>query len=82
MYTATVTSKGQITIPTKVREKMQARAGDLVVFEQRNGKFVVEKLQPIDTLFGSLANPKVKPLTDKQMKKMIEKGLFSDKYTA
>lgn len=82
MYTATITSKGQVTLPSKVREKMRAKAGDRVVFEMTNGKFVVEKLQPIDSVFGSLANPKVKPLTDRQMKKLIEKGMFSDKYSA
>ncbi len=41
---ATVSSKYQITIPGKVREKMRIKAGDKVIFIEENGKFVLTKL--------------------------------------
>jgi len=78
MYTATVTSKGQVTLPAKMRKDLDLKNPDKVVFSKQNGNFIVEKLPSIDSLFGSLANPKVKPLTDIEMKKFIEKGMFSD----
>lgn len=41
MNTATITSKGQITIPTSVRQAMRAKAGDRVTFvEVEDGKFL------------------------------------------
>ncbi len=36
--TAKITSKGQITIPLAVRDKMGLRAGDQVVFFEDNGR--------------------------------------------
>ena len=39
MELATVTSKGQITIPIDVRRKMNLDAGDKVLFFEENGKF-------------------------------------------
>lgn len=38
--TATVTSKGQITIPKQVREAMGVRSGDLLVFQTREKRVV------------------------------------------
>jgi len=40
MPTATVTSKGQITIPNEIRRKLGLKAGDQVeFFEEEDGKF-------------------------------------------
>ena len=42
MTTATVTSKGQITIPSSVRQALQVRAGDRVEFVEIDpGRFEV-----------------------------------------
>lgn len=38
---ATVTSKGQITLPKELRNRLHVEAGDVVVFEEREGQFVV-----------------------------------------
>jgi AbrB family looped-hinge helix DNA binding protein len=38
MEIAKVTSKGQITIPQEIREKMSLRKGDKVIFFEENGK--------------------------------------------
>ena len=39
----TITSKGQVTIPKAVRDRMGLRAGDKVEFVEKDGKFVLEK---------------------------------------
>jgi|AGTN01.2.fsa_nt_gi looped-hinge helix DNA binding domain, AbrB family len=52
---ATVSSKYQITIPGKVREKMSIKAGDKVVFIEEDGDFVLKKLDDIaDEFFESM----------------------------
>jgi len=43
MPTATITSKGQITIPVEVRKKLGLKAGDRInFFEDENGKYSFE----------------------------------------
>jgi AbrB family looped-hinge helix DNA binding protein len=57
MITARVTSKGQVTIPKQVRERLGVRAGDDVGFEEEGGLFVVRKVvpeSPFDKWVGSL----------------------------
>ena len=39
---AKVTSKGQITIPKAVRDKLRLKKGDRVLFMEADGKIVVE----------------------------------------
>jgi len=41
---ATISSKYQITLPSRLREKMGLKAGDKVVFIEEDGKFVLTKL--------------------------------------
>jgi AbrB family looped-hinge helix DNA binding protein len=38
---ATVTSKGQITLPKDVRDDLGLKPGDKVEFEKRNGRYVL-----------------------------------------
>jgi AbrB family looped-hinge helix DNA binding protein len=41
---ATVTSKGQITVPARMRERLSLRPGSKLIFdEQPNGDFLVRK---------------------------------------
>jgi AbrB family looped-hinge helix DNA binding protein len=43
MPTATITSKGQITIPSEVRKKLGLKAGDQInFFEDEGGKYTFE----------------------------------------
>jgi AbrB family looped-hinge helix DNA binding protein len=39
METATITSKGQVTIPQEIREKLDLKTGDKVLFIEENGKY-------------------------------------------
>ena len=43
MSAATITSKGQITIPKAVRDELGLRAGDRIEFVKDNGNFRIEK---------------------------------------
>jgi AbrB family looped-hinge helix DNA binding protein len=39
MEIAKITSKGQITIPQEIREKMALKKGDKIIFIEDNGKY-------------------------------------------
>jgi antitoxin PrlF len=61
MVTARVTSKGQVTIPKEVRERLGVRAGEDIGFEERGGLFVVSKVvpeSPFDKWVGKLKHLK------------------------
>jgi len=38
-----LTTKGQITIPKVVREKLNLKAGNIVVFIERNGEIIIRR---------------------------------------
>jgi AbrB family looped-hinge helix DNA binding protein len=53
---AALTSKGQITIPKRMREALELEAGDEVVFELREGEVVLRKVRRKSILtFGGVA---------------------------
>jgi antitoxin PrlF len=55
MTTATLTSKGQMTIPKKFRDSMKLRAHERIAFEQRGDELVIRRAgATIDELAGSL----------------------------
>ena len=45
---ATMTSKGQLTVPRAFRERMKIAAGDRVAFEENDGKVVVSAVRDED----------------------------------
>ena len=63
---STVSSKGQITLPAAVREKLGLVAGTAVRFELRPGGVLLRKgttgAHPVDQIFGRLAL--TKPVDD------------------
>ena len=75
MPTATVTSKGQITIPKEVRETLGLEAGHRVSFQIRENKVVEMRPENVDlmSLFG-IFKPAVKGVTLEQMEEAIRKG--------
>ena len=44
MIAAKITSKGQVTIPKKVRENWEVQPGDTIGFEEKNGVLIVTKI--------------------------------------
>ncbi|MDA8103837.1 MAG: AbrB/MazE/SpoVT family DNA-binding domain-containing protein [Nitrospiraceae bacterium] len=58
MIVAKVTSKGQVTIPKKVRERLGVHPGEDVGFEEKEGVVVITKAvtkSPFDKWMGRLA---------------------------
>lgn len=60
MTTATITSKGQVTIPAPVRTALGLGTGDRVDFiETEKGQFaIVAATQPVQGLKGLISKPK------------------------
>ena len=57
MITAKVTSKGQVTIPKEIREKLGVHPGEEVGFEERDNLLVISKVvtkSPFDKWVGKL----------------------------
>jgi AbrB family looped-hinge helix DNA binding protein len=76
MPTATVTSKGQITIPASVRTRFGLCSGSRIeFFEDEDGTL---RMMPLTTdiasLFGILRRPGAAPLTLEDMDQAIAQG--------
>ena len=59
MVTATLTSKGQLTIPKAVRDSLHLHSGDLVAFIVHGDEEAVMKpiTKSVDEVFGRLHTP-------------------------
>jgi AbrB family looped-hinge helix DNA binding protein len=47
MELAKITSKGQITIPRDIRQKMNLKTGDKILFFEENDKFFIQNTNSI-----------------------------------
>jgi AbrB family looped-hinge helix DNA binding protein len=90
MATAAVTSKGQITIPTEIREKLGLKPGDQVRFiEGEHGEYILKpKAEFVEPKAEFVFKPKTgtimdllgcihwtgKPVTIEEMNETIAKG--------
>jgi AbrB family looped-hinge helix DNA binding protein len=58
MMKSTMSSKGQLTVPIELREKLGLEAGTVIQFELRDGAIFMRKgagvHHPVDELFGLL----------------------------
>jgi AbrB family looped-hinge helix DNA binding protein len=74
MSTATITSKGQVTIPSAVRAALGVESGDRVEFvEVEQGRFeLVASTHSVTALKGMMRKP-VSPVTIALMNKVIAK---------
>lgn len=79
MPTATVTSKGQITLPKDVREELHLKEGDQVVFEKVEGRYVLrpQNINIMD-LAGILHRPGEKAMTLREMDEALGQALAED----
>ena len=75
MSTATITSKGQVTIPAAVREALHLRAGDRIEFvEVQPGRFeVIAATRGIAELEGMFGKPK-RRVTIEEMNQAIARA--------
>jgi len=74
MAAATVTSKGQITLPKSVRDRLGVGAGDRVEFIESGGGFlVVPATRDVRALKGLVPKPR-KPVSIEDMNRSIAKA--------
>jgi antitoxin PrlF len=77
MSLATVTSKGQVTIPKNIRESLRLHAGDKVEFIVTESREAL--LRPItrkvDEVFGRLHKPGRKPVSVEKMNNVIRQKM-------
>ncbi|MEZ5863590.1 MAG: AbrB/MazE/SpoVT family DNA-binding domain-containing protein [Geminicoccaceae bacterium] len=60
--TARVSTKAQLVLPKRIRERLGISPGDIVRFVERDGSVVIERLEPESTedpfaLFGEWSSP-------------------------
>ncbi|MEA3030022.1 MAG: hypothetical protein QOG13_1347 [Sphingomonadales bacterium] len=72
MPVATLTSKGQITLPAPMRQKLRLTAGSKVMFEEQpDGSFVLRKKTGDIRDLKGLLKAKGSPLTIEEMDEAI-----------
>ena len=77
MPTATLTTKGQVTIPKDVRERLGVDTGDRLSFVvQENGSVLVTAVtRHVRELGGLLRRPSARPVSVEEMKAGISKRM-------
>lgn len=76
MASATITSKGQVTIPKKIRDYLKLDTGskvDFVIDENKEVK-VIPLIVPVQALSGMLHRPGMKAATIEEMEEAIKIG--------
>ena len=75
MPTATLTSKGQITVPKEVRERLRVKSGDVLEFEiSGDGRILVKPAQGhLRALKGLLRQVRKRPVSLEAMERAIQR---------
>ena len=76
MMIGTISSKGQVTIPKKIREFLKVESSDKIVFiPLEDGKVLItNKQNPASALFGMLKHRRLpQPISLEEMKTAIDK---------
>lgn len=69
---ATLNSKGQITIPLKIRKQLWLQAGDRLDFQLKEGKIVITKITgTLDGFIGAIPKSK-RSFTTEKMNRSID----------
>ena len=73
MVTATITSKGQVTIPKRIRDTLHLRSGDRIAFILQNQDEAVLKpvTKSVDQVFGRLHTPGRPARTPEEMNRVV-----------
>ena len=75
MHASKMTSKGQVTIPQKLRKLLGIRPGDKITFEASdNGKVLIRKIDDRVSLAGFLKNRIDRQATDQEIDDAIGHG--------
>ena len=73
MYTSTVTTKGQATIPAPIRKKLGIKPGEKLIFEEKGKEITMKKIPNFLDLLGSIKTKK--KYNEKAINKAIGKML-------
>ena len=75
MATTTLTSKGQLTLPKEVRDRLKLHTGDrLVVHVQEDGTILLQPVTvDVEALYGLLPKP-ARPVSLEEMERAIQEG--------
>jgi AbrB family looped-hinge helix DNA binding protein len=75
MASATITSKGQITLPKAIRERLGVKPGDRVDFREREDGTIVVQPETLDllSLRGAL-KPRTKGVTIEHMNEAVRRA--------
>ena len=81
MATSTVTSKGQITIPKKIRERLSIRTGDKVDFSiERDGTIKMHPIgKRVSEVFGAFHAKATERLSDDDIKQRLKQAFKEEK---
>lgn len=87
MEMSRMSSKGQVTIPKSVRERLNLKEGDKVAFIEENGKITITKASTLS--FNRLANEiarmaEEKGITEEDLLKdlkRVRKELWNERYS-
>jgi len=81
MVTATLTTKGQITIPKSVRETLRLHSGDIIAFVLHGQTEAVMKpvTKTVDQVFGRLYKPGQVGKTVAEMNQVIARRLRGER---
>lgn len=82
MAKATVTSKGQITIPKSIRDQLRLHSGDKVDFYvSENGDAILRLVaKNAEDVFGLLSSPNRKSLSTREINHRLKKAI-KEKFT-
>ena len=74
MYTVSITSQGQISIPAKLRNKLGLQKGKKANVSVQGGSLVIKPIKDFLDLAGSFKTDK-KPLTSRQLHDLFAKEM-------
>lgn len=81
-HLATITSKGQITIPSKIFKKVGLREGEKVLVSEENGEIRIKSaIDLVEELAGSVKLPKkYRGMSEEKIIKQAKEEYFKNKY--
>lgn len=77
MYTVSITSQGQISLPAKIREEFGFKKASKAIISVQGGKVIIEPVGDLLSLKGSLKTDK-KALTSKEISAAFEDYVKED----
>ena len=73
-----ITQKGQVTLPAEIRAEMGLKPGDVVQFEEHDGRWVVApRLSRLSEIYGAVA-PRHRPEDWRAVREEVEAAVAHD----